>query len=138
MANIQTRGARNNNPLNIKHNDRNKWQGLIGHDTGGFCAFVSLHDGLRAALKLLHKYITDYDGWNVELIISRWAPGCENDVEGYIKTVCRITKFTRKQPIRWRKDDIVPLVQAMARVESQMQISEGGILAAAKTFNPLV
>lgn len=137
MAHKPTRGERNNNPLNIKHNPANKWQGLIGADSGGFCAFVSRHYGLRAALKILSNYIEKYHVWNVELIISRWAPGCENDVEGYIKTVCRITHFDRKKTIGWNAADIVPLVQAMARVESQLYLTSDEIIAAANTFKKL-
>ncbi len=36
------RGIRNNNPLNIKWNAANNWNGQTGSDSGGFCIFNTL------------------------------------------------------------------------------------------------
>lgn len=134
---ITTRGARNNNPLNIRYNPSNFWLGQLNPDTSGFCRFKSLHYGIRAALKILYRYIIVYKLTTLELIVSKWAPACENDVEAYIKSVCRLTKFDRNMRIEWKRECIVPLVQAMARVESIMKIDEKQILEVSTTLNPI-
>ncbi len=51
-----TRGIRNNNPGNIDHNPKNKWQGQLQHDPKiekRFCRFESPEYGIRALMKLL-------------------------------------------------------------------------------------
>lgn len=121
MENNQiTRGARNRNPLNIRYNPANNWRGQMGHDSSGFCVFSSMQHGIEAAARLLYVYYTRYNLTTIPLIISRWAPASENDVEAYIKTVCRITKFPRDKQLDYTASDFGPLLCAMARVESQL------------------
>lgn len=71
------RGFRNNNPLNIKYNPTNNWDGQVGTD-GPFVVFDSAESGIRAAGKILDSYgrrgIT-----NVERIIHTWAPAHDNN-----------------------------------------------------------
>lgn len=89
-----TRGLRNNNPLNIRRNNT-KWQGLSATQTDkSFFQFKTMAYGYRAAFKtlqtyILNKYDTDKDGTANELedVIMRWAPPCENNTEVYIATV---------------------------------------------------
>ncbi|OTA21061.1 structural protein [Xenorhabdus beddingii] len=54
-----SRGIRNNNPGNIDHNPKNKWQGQLRHDPKiekRFCRFESPEYGIRALMKLLSNY----------------------------------------------------------------------------------
>lgn len=78
------RGIRNNNPLNIRDNPNNKWDGLIGVDEKGFCKFVTPEHGYRAAAKTLMSYkrrniVTLRD------IIYTWTPpnGMDNNGDAY-------------------------------------------------------
>jgi hypothetical protein len=78
------RGIRNNNPLNIRLNPDNRWQGKVPpkHNSDG--AFEQFEDpimGLRAAAVLL---IAHYDRRHLDTIrklVEVWAPPNENDTE---------------------------------------------------------
>lgn len=70
------RGIRNNNPLNIKIAKRNNWKGRVPleeNTDGVFEQYTDIKFGVRAALKLIQKYIVS--GINtVPTIIHRWCP----------------------------------------------------------------
>jgi len=75
----RVRSFRNNNPLNIKRNARNKWYGAKKAQTDKvFEEFEDLAFGVRAALIILKKYIDIYKLDTIEGIISKWAPEGEN------------------------------------------------------------
>lgn len=76
----------NNNPANIRFDNRNKWQGLIG-EKNGFCEFSDISFGIRALIVLLKRYIKSYKLTDVEKIISRFAPPSENNTRAYIRYV---------------------------------------------------
>ncbi len=99
MAAALPRGIRNHNPGNIDYNPRNAWNGQLGLELGvakpRFARFDSAENGIRALGKLLINY-RGKDGQpgvggpgidTVREIISRWAPGSENDTEAYIAAV---------------------------------------------------
>ena len=113
------RGYRNNNPLNIKINSKNNWQGKILPNTDGtYEQFKSIEYGYRAALVLLRNYIKDGDN-TVAAIISRWAPANENNTTGYINRVCSTTGFVPGTVIAYNdKNALCKLVYAMAIVEN--------------------
>lgn len=76
-----------NNPFNIRYNPKNKWKGQDG-DTRGFCNFVSLEFGVRAAAYLLIKSYRQKGLVTYSEIISRFAPSSENETGNYISFVC--------------------------------------------------
>jgi hypothetical protein len=85
-----TRGIRNNNPFNIEHNAKNKWQGLDNppvEPAGRFCRFKDPVYGIRAGARLIIKYFDDYDCDTVLKVFSRFAPSIENDVAAYARAV---------------------------------------------------
>lgn len=88
-----TLGWRNNNPLNIRYSPRNKWQGQNGQNKG-FCVFMDLKYGFRAAFLLLFKYYITYGCRSVKDFITRFAPPSENNTSAYVTFVidflCRI------------------------------------------------
>ena len=56
-AQVQTRGIRNNNPLNIRHST-NKWQGMAPSQSDrAFVQFTARKYGYRAAFVLIRNYI---------------------------------------------------------------------------------
>lgn len=88
----KTRGYRNRNPGNIDYNERNKWQGQIGKEPGPggrFAVFSSHEYGIRAIAALLATYQDRYNIRAVRSVITRWAPGIENDTPAYIGAVAR-------------------------------------------------
>lgn len=118
----QTRGYRNRNPGNIDHIPANRWQGLADPaiepaPPGGrarFARFVSHEYGIRALAMLLTTY-QDRHGLNtIRGIVSRWAPGAENDTEAYIASVARrMDRHPRQALDLHRYADLRPLVEAV-------------------------
>lgn len=108
-----TRGVRNNNPGNIDYNPRNQWQGQLAPDPTiekRFARFDTAENGIRALAKLILAY-RGKDGMpgigstgidTVREVISRWAPGVENDTESYIKVVAAGVGAQPNQPIEIR------------------------------------
>lgn len=110
-----SRGIRNNNPLNIRHNARNKWFGLSGCDSDGFCMFSEFYFGALAALKLLSNYVKR--GFNTPAkIIGRWAPSSENNTSAYVDFVCRTIDRQKDYPIDCLYD-LIHLAAAMCLYE---------------------
>lgn len=114
----QSRGYRNKNPGNIDWSPKNNWQGQTGKETTGspprFAVFSSHEHGVRALVALLTTYQTRHRLHNIEQIISRWAPGNENDTEAYIKHVAQLTGFDRKARLDMRLyDHARPVVEAV-------------------------
>lgn len=98
------RGVRNNNPGNIDYNPRNAWQGQVGLEPKSagvpnprFALFDCPENGIRAIGKLILAY-RGKDGMpgfgkpgidTVTEVISRWAPGNENNTAAYIAAVAK-------------------------------------------------
>lgn len=89
----ESRGFRNNNPLNIRRGTTH-WVGQCNQQTDmAFVQFESMAYGYRAAWKVLASYYRRFQTvekqpFNVINIISRWAPpGDHNDTQGYISHV---------------------------------------------------
>lgn len=114
------RGYRNNNPLNIRLNSANNWQGKVANNTDGvFEQFVSMEYGYRAALKLIRNYVTKNGLNTVAQIINKWAPTNENNTSGYIQRVCNSTGWQPSKVIDpYNIHDMSDLVYAMALVEN--------------------
>lgn len=126
---IVPRGIRNNNPLNIRKG--NNWQGERPVQTDkAFEQFVSMEFGLRAGFILLRNYITGRGGKTakfdtIEMIISRWAPECENNTRTYIDVVCKNTGIHSRERIAFTdRKKMVAIVRAMAYVECGQWIDE--------------
>lgn len=85
---MTSRGIRNNNPGNIRHNKNVIWLGTADdqHDTE-FVTFKSMEYGVRAIAKTLLTYYRKYHLQTVEGIINRWAPPNENNTRSYINFV---------------------------------------------------
>jgi len=120
----RVRSFRNNNPLNIKRNARNKWYGAKKAQTDKvFEEFESLEYGVRAALIILKKYIDIYKLDTIEGIISKWAPEGENGkaaTKNYINRVALSMHMNQtKQHLQFSdRQTIAELVAAMTLVES--------------------
>lgn len=124
MTKKLTRGVRNNNPLNIRIG--NSWQGEVERPTDKeFEQFKDMRWGIRAAFKLIRRYVERYGLNTVRKIIYRWAPPNENNTNAYILFVCHETGLKPDMTIRWSdKKYIMAIVAAMAKIESQYTISD--------------
>lgn len=109
------RGLRNNNPLNIRYNAANKWDGQTGSD-GAFCKFSTMHFGLRAAGKLFKNYAAKYQADTIAEIVARWSPQSENNTSGYIQYVVMKTGIASNKVLK--KEDYPILANAMIALEN--------------------
>jgi len=125
---MTARGIRNNNPGNIDFNPRNKWQGQLGMEEGGrFSIFDEPENGIRAMGKLILNY-RGKDGMpgvgapgidTVREIISRWAPGNENNTEAYIQAVAKSMRVKAEDPLMLQSRLIMkPLLVAIIAHEN--------------------
>lgn len=118
MAGTTPRGIRNNNPLNIRYNQRNCWKGQTGTD-GQFCKFSAPKFGVRAAVKILKKYAGQNSKASILEIINKWAPRSDgNNTDAYIATVCKAMNMRPADTIDVRNGAaVVRLLYSMAKVE---------------------
>ena len=130
---METRGIRNNNPLNIRHS-ADQWQGARKEQTDQyFVQFENMAYGYRAAWKTLESYWKYFHRtkqyYNVTNIINRWAPPVENETKAYIHAVLRLTSLGGKenlpQPSRGVDTErLVKLIAAMTTVECGIPYKE--------------
>lgn len=120
---MSTRGIRNNNPGNIRHNKANKWQGASKNQPDNeFVRFDTMVWGVRAMARLLINYYDDYKCDTVTKIVKRWAPekGHANgksytqNTNGYIQHVCALSGLSANEKLNLHSfDHLAPLVRAM-------------------------
>lgn len=124
------RGIRNCNPLNIRIG--NVWLGEVPNPTDKeFEQFVTMFYGLRAGFILLRRYIRRYHLTTVPDIISRWAPGSENNTVKYIDTVCQLSGIAPDTQIKYEDEEtLVNLVDAMILVECGQHVDRAAIIKA--------
>lgn len=124
MATQLPRGLRNNNPLNIRHNPANQWQGAADEQRDPqFVQFTSMVWGLRAGIVIIRNWLMAAARKNESLtmgrIISKWAPASDgNNVPAYISKVHRLSGIAQHDIVcHSDRSQIVNLVWAMAFVE---------------------
>lgn len=71
--------------MNLRYSERNNWEGQT-EPTNGFCNFVSVEYGFRAAFITLRTYGQRGDN-TIRKIVTRWAPPSENPTYTYIRFV---------------------------------------------------
>ncbi len=128
MANYtNSRGWRNNNPLNIRRSNA-AWQGLSAVQSDkAFCQFTAMAWGYRAAIMILQTYHGRFAKkgrpFTIENIVSTWAPASDgNNPDGYAAKVAIWSGIDRQQvlppPNTQRAVSIFSrIMAAMTRVE---------------------
>jgi hypothetical protein len=94
---VLPRGIRNNNPLNIRLNPDNRWQGRLSPRLNSDGAFEQFQDpimGLRAAAVLLIAPRRHLD--TIRKLVQVWAPN-ENDT----RLVCPVRR--QGERLRYRR-----------------------------------
>ena len=129
----EPRGIRNNNPLNIRRNPANQWQGLRPVQADKlFCQFKAMKWGLRAAIRLMENYIRR-GAQTPRQIISRWAPPSENDTASYVRKACQRAGLDPDFPVLFWADS-KKLLRAMCWIESRFLPSDELLEEARKTL----
>lgn len=141
---MESRGIRNNNPLNIRHS-ADRWQGARMEQTDpSFVQFVSMAYGYRAAWKVLETYWLTFKKWRqpftVPAIIARWAPPSENSTEAYVRTVLKLTSLGGKEHLPRpfagiAIDKLVRLLAAMTTMECGIPYHEVDIRAIVEGYD---
>ena len=130
-----TRGYRNNNPLNMRH-DNDKWQGeVVPSQDGAFKQFETMAWGYRAAFKLLHNYQKNNGCHILSDFINRWAPPSENNTSAYVSTVAKRAGLSDVSEIDTLKGDTMrAVVSAMSYVENGVEADEADVAAGWELF----
>lgn len=113
-----SRGLRNNNPLNIRHNS-DTFVGEVSGKDKSFKTFTDMAHGYRAAFVTLSTYLTKYRRDTIEKIIRAWAPPSENNTESYIANVEKRSGVPRNKVLTTMSgDDYIKIVAAMSWSEN--------------------
>lgn len=114
------RGIKNFNPLNLKYNSTDKWQGLAANPTDGtFFVFTDATYGIRAGARTLIAYQDKQDCKTVTDFITRWAPPSENATASYIDFVANYMEVTATAPINVHEYNYTrPMIEAMIQREN--------------------
>jgi hypothetical protein len=110
------RGIRNKNPGNIRISI-SQWMGKLRIADPEFEQFSEMKFGIRALMKLLIGYI-NRDFNTIEKIITRYAPGNENNTEAYIQAVCNYTGFQRDEVLKPDENTIKKMAYAISHHEN--------------------
>lgn len=130
-----TRGYKNNNPLNMRH-DNDRWQGeVVPSQDGAFKQFETMAWGYRAAFKLLHNYQKNNGCRILSDFINRWAPPSENNTSAYVSTVAKRAGLSDVSEIDTLKGDTMrAVVSAMSYVENGVEANEADVAAGWELF----
>lgn len=110
------RGIRNNNPLNIKFNAANDWNGQTGKDSGGFCIFDNPQNGVRAAAKILNSY-KKLGLTTIRQIVTRWTSGDSTTIQSnYIGHLTKSLNIGADVPLN--TNNYAALLSAMTYFEN--------------------
>jgi hypothetical protein len=110
------RGIRNNNPLNIKWNASNNWNGQTGKDSGGFCIFDNPENGVRAAAKILNSY-KRMGLTTIRQIVTRWTSGDSTTIQSnYINFIVKGLQIGADVPLN--SNNYAALLFAMTQFEN--------------------
>lgn len=97
------RGLRNNNPGNVRlTSPATDWAGWIGAQAQtdpDYVQMLSMTAGVRMALIVFRNYQRRYGLTSVRAMVSRWAPGVENDTTSYIADVAARVGVDADAPI---------------------------------------
>ncbi|WP_337875607.1 hypothetical protein [Elioraea sp.] len=119
------RGIRNHNPLNIRLNQANRWQGRIAPERntdGAFEQFGGPVWGLRAGAVLIIAHYDRRGADTIRKLVSIWAPESENDTDAYTAFVARESGFGADQKLDFhRAEHLRPVLIAMIRMENGQQ-----------------
>lgn len=125
----ETRGYRNNNPLNIRIST-DKFQGEVQPSQDkAFKQFETAAYGYRAAFRILRTYINSYGLNTIRKIISRFAPANENHTENYIRVVSERSGIPADDPVYAdSREMMIRIVAAMSFVENGVEAKMSDVI----------
>lgn len=136
---MTSRGLRDNNPGNLRHNPLIKWRNELPPDDEGYCRFPSSADGLHAMAMDLHtKWARGLD--TIAKIIPVYAPPSENPTRNYEANIALWTGWKVDQRLDFSNaSNLAQMLRAMVREENgSMPFVVGELLAAARSVPGVV
>jgi len=119
------RGIKNHNPLNIRINPANNWQGRVEpakNTDGAFEQFTDAVWGIRAGARNIIFHYDRNGADTIRKLVTLWAPPSENDTSGYVRYVSGSSGFQPDQGLDFHKHEhLKPVLVAMIRIENGMQ-----------------
>jgi hypothetical protein len=120
-----SRGIRNHNPLNIRLEPKNRWQGRVDPARNTDKEFEQFLDpvwGIRAGAVLAIAHYDRRHADTIRKLAQIWAPANENDTQGYVRFVTRDSGFGPDEPLDFhRAQHLKPVLAAMIRMENGCQ-----------------
>lgn len=121
LSDLNTRGSKNKNPLNIKKGGNSDWQGTVGYDSYGHAVFSKVEYGVRAALKDIQGKIGR--GINtIPVLLGKWAEANVGNYTAFVTSKSGLTKTEKL--IATDKEQLRKLVYYMGIWESKYYISK--------------
>lgn len=125
---MDSRGFRNNNPLNLSWREEDVWQGLDDPPKDvppkgytALCRFTDPVWGIRAGARQLLAYQDRHKLRTIRQFITKWAPPGvdDNHTSGYIAFVAmRVQKEPDERLDLHTYEDLKPLIEAMIDFEN--------------------
>lgn len=119
------RGIKNHNPLNIRINPANNWQGRVDPSSNTDGAFEQFTDpvwGIRAGARNIIFHYDRNGADTIRKLVTLWAPPSENDTSGYVRYVSGSSGFHPDQELVFHMyEHMKPVLVAMIRIENGMQ-----------------
>lgn len=101
-----TLGERNRNPMNVKDDLLDPWQGSIGIDDKGHAIFRDESWSVRAAVRILSRYCVDYGFKTLREVFGRYAPTSDgNQPDMYANFVSGEMNFPGRRPLNLFRDN---------------------------------
>lgn len=125
-----SRGYRNNNPMNVRKSpDLFKGELRPSLDKQ-FKQFKRVEYGYRCAFVILRTYMEKYGLQTIRKMITRYAPPADNnDTEAYIRTVSSYTGIPSDEDIPFTPERMIPIVAAMSYVENGIEADKDEVTA---------
>jgi len=122
MGSDQTRGARNNNPLNIRRT-ATEWKGERKTTKDSvFEEFETIEFGYRAAIINMRTLMSRGNNTLAKLI-NAWAPPHENDTNNYLSYVSTQSGIKATDSISFDKELLFRIIRPMAKIESNLTLT---------------
>lgn len=119
------RGIKNHNPLNIRINPANPWQGRVDpaqNTDGAFEQFTDAVWGIRAGARNIIFHYDRNGADTIRKLVALWAPPSENDTDAYVRFVASESGFDADQELDFhRHEHLKPVLVAMIRIENGQQ-----------------
>ena len=117
-------GILNNNPGNIRKNDKTYIGEVVPSNHKRFKTFISAEYGIAASINLFRIYQEQYKLLTISDMINRYAPSFENNTNNYLKLITKISKLDVNITFELTYENVYKLMKAVLIVESSYKLTD--------------